>query len=339
MDSLISVIVPVYQAEKYLPRCVDSICGQTYKNLEIILVDDGSRDRSLEICREYAIQDSRILVIHKENGGVGSARNAGFQRMTGDYLMMVDSDDYIRETMAEDLLQAMKKGKADMAIGGFEMIYDEERGGDQRIPDEVFTGTRMEFINRCLTKFYDKLLMNNQNNKMYSVPLIKENQITYDESMSINEDLWFCMKMLQYSKRIVCLPQVYLYYWQYEQPQSLVTGFYENGVETCFRLLEAVWECLSAEEGVDLEVENQMNNRMIFHLCGFVGLAYYRSSWTKKRCYEEVCQLADHKEFQELLKETKTIGWKNRIASFLLKYKMCSVYHIMCLFLYRKQMR
>lgn len=106
MDMLISVIVPIYKVESYLNRCIDSIINQTYKNLEIILVDDGSPDRCGEICDNYAKLDSRIRVIHKINGGLSSARNAGLKIAKGDYIGFVDSDDYIKTDMYENLINA-----------------------------------------------------------------------------------------------------------------------------------------------------------------------------------------------------------------------------------------
>lgn len=112
MEPLISVIVPVYKVEQYLDECVQSIINQTYKNLEIILVDDGSPDRCPEMCDEYARQDSRIKVIHKENGGLSSARNAGLDVATGEYIGFVDSDDFIDKEMYEKLLNAFKGGEA-----------------------------------------------------------------------------------------------------------------------------------------------------------------------------------------------------------------------------------
>ena len=98
-EPLVSVIVPVYKVEKYLDKCIESIVGQTYENLEIILVDDGSPDNCPTMCDEWAQKDSRIKVIHKENGGLSSARNAGLDACTGDYIGFVDSDDWIEPDM------------------------------------------------------------------------------------------------------------------------------------------------------------------------------------------------------------------------------------------------
>lgn len=114
MEDKISVIVPVWNAHEYLNRCVDSILAQTYKNLEVLLVDDGSADDSLEICRRYAEKDSRVRVFHKENGGQGSARNYALERATGDFVGFVDNDDWIFPTMYERLHGLMAEHDADV---------------------------------------------------------------------------------------------------------------------------------------------------------------------------------------------------------------------------------
>lgn len=120
----ISVIVPVYKVEPYLRKCLDSIVCQTYQNLEIILVDDGSPDNCGAICDEYAAKDGRIIVIHKGNGGVSSARNAGLERATGDWIGWVDPDDWIEPDMYEYLLENARKYGADIAVCGLYKVYD-----------------------------------------------------------------------------------------------------------------------------------------------------------------------------------------------------------------------
>ena len=117
---LISVIVPVYKVEKYLHECVESIRNQTYRNLEILLVDDGSPDKSGEMCDALALEDSRIRVIHKENGGLSSARNAGLDVATGEYVSFVDSDDWITHDMYQRLLGLMQQHHAQIAAGGMQ---------------------------------------------------------------------------------------------------------------------------------------------------------------------------------------------------------------------------
>ena len=119
MQPLITIIIPIYNVEQYLKRCVDSVLQQTYTNLEIILVDDGSPDNCGSICDKYAEADSRIKVIHKTNGGVSSARNAGLDIMTGEYVMFVDSDDYIALDCVEYLVELVERFSAQLAIGNY----------------------------------------------------------------------------------------------------------------------------------------------------------------------------------------------------------------------------
>ena len=124
-EVLISVVVPVYNVEHYLKKCVDSICHQTYRNLEIILVDDGSTDCSGSLCDEFATSDSRIRVIHKSNGGLSDARNAGMELASGEWWMFVDSDDYIAPDTAETLLLAAVENHCEIAVCNMMRIYED----------------------------------------------------------------------------------------------------------------------------------------------------------------------------------------------------------------------
>ena len=120
----ISVIIPMYKVEKYLKKCIESVLKQTYTNLEIILVDDGSPDNCGEICEEYKKKDSRIKVIHKENGGLSDARNKGIDVATGKYVTFIDSDDFIEKNYVEFLYNLIRKYNADISIGSHKIIYN-----------------------------------------------------------------------------------------------------------------------------------------------------------------------------------------------------------------------
>lgn len=148
----ISIIVPVYNVENYLSRCIDSIVNQTYKELEIILVNDGSTDRCPQICEEYAALDQRIQVVHKSNGGLSDARNVGIDMSSGRYLMFVDSDDYIDICMVQKLYEAVAEHDADLGICNFKYVGDEpDSHYDNRnlpIRNEVIGGS--EVLNQRL---------------------------------------------------------------------------------------------------------------------------------------------------------------------------------------------
>lgn len=135
---MISIIVPVYNVAAYLDRCVDSIIRQTCTDLEIILVDDGSQDNSGKMCDEWATRDSRIKVIHKENGGLSDARNAGIDAATGDYIGFIDSDDWIEPDMYHDLLQAIQTQRAEMAVTGLVRVYGNGFSRVQYVSEQPF---------------------------------------------------------------------------------------------------------------------------------------------------------------------------------------------------------
>lgn len=132
---LISIIVPIYNVEAYLEKCVQSIISQHYRNLEIILVDDGSTDSCPQMCDEFANKDSRIRVIHKVNGGLVTARKAGFAAATGEYIMSVDSDDWIESGMCEGLLETLQSFGADFAASGYVLRNPNGRTVINKLPD------------------------------------------------------------------------------------------------------------------------------------------------------------------------------------------------------------
>ena len=119
MDKLISIIVPVYNVEKYVAECIESIIKQTYQNLEILLIDDGSTDNSGKICDKYAEKDKRIKIIHKENGGVSSARNLGLDLAQGEYIAFIDSDDFVSNKYIESLYSAIEHKDAEIVLSKY----------------------------------------------------------------------------------------------------------------------------------------------------------------------------------------------------------------------------
>lgn len=123
MKGMISVVIPVYNVERYIRQCLESVINQTYRNLQIIIVDDGSTDKSGEICDEYAARDDRVTVIHQENAGAGAAKNTGLDMASGEYLAIIDSDDYIEENMYEIMLQRLKDNNADVVQCLFDNVF------------------------------------------------------------------------------------------------------------------------------------------------------------------------------------------------------------------------
>ena len=167
---LISVIVPVYKVEKYLEKCIESVLKQTYTNLQIILVDDGSPDNCGKICDEYAKKDSRIEVIHKINGGLSDARNVGINRANGRYIGFVDSDDYIKEDMYEKLINLIKEYDADISICN---LYDVIDGKEyvRNKDNGIHEYSRIDILKEILL---DKNIQSYAWNKLYKKELFDE---------------------------------------------------------------------------------------------------------------------------------------------------------------------
>ncbi|MBO4693989.1 MAG: glycosyltransferase [Clostridia bacterium] len=180
--SKLSIIVPVYNVAPFLNRCIDSILAQTLSDWELILVDDGSKDISGDICDDYADKDTRIKVIHKENGGAGSARNAGLQTATGDYVAFPDSDDWIDPDAYEFCIKKMEEQKLDLLLfGSINTIYDksgnvisEQNGNIKDVIYDSQTLCRENWINLVMA-----LPMDGPSNKMYRMSVIKENNLSF----------------------------------------------------------------------------------------------------------------------------------------------------------------
>ena len=213
MNELISIIVPIYNVEKYLEKCLRSIINQTYKNIEIILVDDGSPDKCGIICDEYSHKDHRINVIHKRNGGLSDARNAGIEVSKGDYILFVDSDDYINLRMVELLYESIKKHSADIAVCRYKSILDNEVVDISEVDDssESFIIEESEYLNN--KEYYSdrRVEFIVAWNKLYARKLFKE--IRYPKG-KIHEDEFTTYKLLYYAEKIVYVPQELYYYVQ-----------------------------------------------------------------------------------------------------------------------------
>ena len=208
---LISVIVPVYQVEPCLRRCLDSIIKQSCTNLEILLIDDGSPDRSGDICDEYAAKDQRIIVIHQENRGLSAARNAGLDLATGDFILFVDSDDWIEPSACESLLKNALDLRVDLVIFGFRMVSPDGRGRsyavqDPGIKEKAFV---MEQLVRHRMNVYDAVW-----NKCYKRSLF--DGIRFPEGREF-EDLATLYRLIHAANRIYMSPAVLYHYIQRER--------------------------------------------------------------------------------------------------------------------------
>lgn len=209
MQDKISIIVPVYKVEAYLDKCVESLVGQTYSNIEIILVDDGSPDACPKKCDDWASKDGRIKVIHKENGGLSDARNAGIELATGEYLLFVDSDDYIDLDSCEAFIKIADKTKADIVVG--EAIQETPTGivemkRTNLVEGRVYTNT--EFIEKAIKarEWYAPACFSLYRRNMY-----KENHLEYAKGL-LHEDMEMLPRVYFAAKTVSYLHKKFYHY-------------------------------------------------------------------------------------------------------------------------------
>lgn len=206
-NPLISVIIPVYNVASYLPRCLDSVCNQTYKNLEIILVDDGSTDNSAEICKDYASKDNRITVIHQKNAGLSAARNSGMERMQGEFFTFIDSDDWVAPDYCQTLFERIEQTQADVSAGNF--VY--------ALEDGRMTPSSRSVTAPAVYQGEDILLFGFNFHHTAWLKLYRTARcgtLRFNPYYSLNEDLDFYFRLTQQIKTLACTDKILLYYYQ-----------------------------------------------------------------------------------------------------------------------------
>lgn len=194
---LVSVIVPIYNSEKFLEKSLSSLKEQSYKELEILLINDGSTDRSIDICKKYTMEDSRFKLFNKENGGVSSARNLGLKKATGEYIGFVDPDDWIDVDMFKTLVNLVEKNKAELAICGYIKEHSDGTLIEKNESESKELLTREDALNLIIE---DNSFRGYLCNKIFSRNLIKETY--FDENIIYNEDLIFCCDYIMRSNHI-----------------------------------------------------------------------------------------------------------------------------------------
>lgn len=211
MKDLISVIVPIYNVEKYISKCLNSIINQTYKNLEILLVDDGSLDNCLQICNKFRKKDERIQVIHKKNGGVSSARNIGIDKSHGEYILFVDPDDWLESNMIEILYDSIKTNECDIVACDYYINYEDNEVKHNQLREDMIISNQDEMYKYLFDeKYYAGYLWN----KLIRKDLIDKLNLKFDENVRVCEDLLFLSKLMSVCEKIIYIPKYKLYHYR-----------------------------------------------------------------------------------------------------------------------------
>lgn len=292
----VSVIVPVYQAENFIQKCVQSIRNQTYDELEIILIDDGSTDGSLQVCNELQEKDGRIRVIHQENRGVSVTRNRGIKEAVGEYILFVDADDVIEANMIEYMLQKGMETDSEIVICGFDYVYEDRV--ETQIPIEKEGNYSKGYIYTNFWEFYKGGILHNIGNKLYSKKILERNKILFNEYRPVLEDVQFCLDVIKEVDNVyICRDNFYKYIMQANQ-FSTQKRYRKNFYSSLQEVFEYVYDCgiekskdfyLVYMDAILLTLKNEM----------YRGKGNYQIILSE---YENICNLKYVNEASEYIK-------------------------------------
>jgi len=331
---LLSIIVPVYNAEKHLPCCIESILCQTYRNLELILINDGSSDLSGQICNEYAKEDTRIIAVHKKNAGVSEARNDGIKISSGMYLQFVDSDDSIDEDMTEILMDAALHNGSDIVICGFKRIYHKT---GKSVPISYFQPEMNLEFERFLTIYDDLYLTGYLNapwNKLYKANVIKDNKIYFNPKLDLGEDLIFNLDTYKKCNNFAILDLCPYNYVNYDTGENLKNRYRPHMYEIQNLLFNQVIALYNKDlNNYSIQI-NKLKQAYIRTL--IIGVIPYIAIHTSLKNYNTFKEKVMTVRRDETLKEHRIINYKSnskqeRLLVFFLRHDK-----YLSLFLYTK---
>ena len=296
---LISVIVPVYNVEKYLEKCVDSIINQTYKNLEIILVDDGATDNSGKMCDEFAKKDSRIKVIHKENGGLSDARNFGLDVATGKYIQFIDSDDYIDEDMLELLYNNIKKYNAEISMCSHYILTEEECTAEGTNTLDIYN--RVDILKEVLL---DEKVRSYAWNKLFLRDLFKE--IRFPKGR-VFEDVLTIPKIFEKANTVV-LDDVSKYYYRQRKGSILHIQTKKLRLDYINAALEIMEYLREKEPKLDLYCSYNIAHITIktFNDIGLFDMGEMLEESIVNELYDKTCEIFKNKEYEKVIIENSS---------------------------------
>lgn len=303
-EALVSVIIPVYNVEKYLKKCVDSVLNQTYRNLDIILVDDGSTDLSGKMCDELGIDDKRVTVIHKQNGGLSDARNAGLNVARGEYYAFVDSDDYISSDMIEIMVNSARENSCEIAICN--MVRFSESGESALFYHPVAQKQILLGENRFKTLKQPSVC-----NKLFKASLFQNIRFPKEKYY---EDTFVYHELLYRAKCVVLTGSNS--YWYLERSDSIVGS--PKYTSRYFDFIEAVWK--RAEFLIENNVKSYGEEACLSLYAAFSSAVKYIKRDRKNKQNFKIAREQYNFAYTVLMKQNNSISLKQKIRLFLLKY-------------------
>ena len=334
---IVSVIIPVYNVEKFLNRCVDSILSQTYKNIEIILVDDGAQDSSPQICDEYAHKDIRVKVIHKNNGGLASARNAGLKVAKGDYILFVDSDDWIKDITVEELLNIAVKNQVDFVrfIPVSAGYPDRPDGTPINFGTEDFMEDGVYNKEKMIRDIYPRLFVTPQLTmgpivaawrSLYNRKFLVDNNLYFDEEVKYSEDAIFSAKVVYNSNKFYYIKGGYYYNYFYNT-SSITKSFKKDRWNVC-KILSSTFKKEFGNKS-DYDFSKQLHLEDIYNVLNALGQNTYIESF--KNRYKYVKDIFNDNFTKQSMKyiNLTDVNIKLKIILYLIKYKLVLPYMVL----------
>lgn len=323
---LVSIIVPVYNAEKYLNNCVDSIVNQTYKDIEIILINDGSIDNSGTICDVYASRDNRIKVLHQSNHGPSFTRNLGIASSNGEYIQFVDSDDFIAADMTEKLVEEIQPNN-DMVLCGYNKVI---RGKDRIVSQSVSSNKIGTFqIGEFLMYFgslYLKNLINSPCNKLYKSDVIIKNKIQFRNDINMGEDLLFNLEYLRFSYQIGVIKEELYNYTKDSNNNSLTTTYMKDLFENQNLLFQEVKRFLKEYKLYTGDNKRFVETGYTTSIIGVFGNLFHRDSYISlKQKKEQIYMLVNDNNVRKQLVNLENGNLQKRYVGKMIKYKKINI--------------
>lgn len=316
---MISIVIPVYNAATYLRDTLNSIVNQSYTNVEIIIVNDGSTDKSSEICHEYAKIYQNIMVYDRENNGVSASRNYGIEKSNGDYIWFMDSDDILEEDALLYAVEQQEKYNADVVIGGMNLCYLDK---NIKIPKQIERDIALDEVD--FKYQYDKLFFLNYIsplwNKLIRKKIINDNGLKLNESLCMYEDYVFCMDVLLKSKKIICLSKIF-YNYQIRRNESLSRKYRENVLKMFDTLENKISEYKCEIVKINKNAKYEFDNLIIYIAFECIkNEAKYRGSFVN------VKGILACEEFNKRILKYEGKGIKYKTVRFMMKMQMANLF-------------
>lgn len=316
IGKMVSIIIPLYNAEQHLGYCLNSVISQTYQQIEVILVNDGSTDNSLSICQNYAELDKRVSVITIENGGVSHARNVGLEAAKGEYVQFVDSDDVIALTMTEKLVNRIETYDADIVICGMKIVgidADFLRGtvtdvfSSRKIGKECVM-RRKEFYKEFPRLLFDTVLLEGPCNKIYKNQLLKQYNIRFPIDISLGEDFLFNLNYFERGTKFVFLSEE-LYYYIQLNVNSLTRVYRDDLLNNKIRLLEAYKEFMDRMDAWTTEGEIWYANYCVGYFISVLNsLFVYESGLAEEEMKFRIEEIVNYELFRDNINKASWIA-------------------------------